>query len=61
MRQCLTRKKEAPEPEVIRGPDDMRKIMEDAGMIVIQHDCGPGVFFFERVPDSVFEEIEKSA
>jgi hypothetical protein len=35
--------------------------MEDAGMIVIQHDCGPGVFFFERVPDSVFEEIEKSA
>lgn len=62
--QLLTRKKQkakAPnDPRMIRGPEDVRKLLEDAGMIVIQHHCGPGVVFFEKVPDSVFEEIEKS-
>lgn len=43
--------------QLIRTPEDVRKILESTGTVVIQHNCGAGIVFFEHVPDKEFDEF----
>jgi hypothetical protein len=55
----LCRRLTKPRNKIIRTPEDLRSMLEESGMIVIQHDCGNGVYFFENVPDASFDNILK--